>query len=36
MWYGIKINLEELGCEGVDWILVAQNKDQWQAPREEG
>jgi len=24
-------DLKEIGWEGVDWILLAQNRDQWQA-----
>jgi len=27
----IKIYLKEIGCEGVDWNQVAQNRVQWQA-----
>jgi hypothetical protein len=26
-----KINLKEIGCEGVDWIHLAQDRDQWRA-----
>jgi hypothetical protein len=25
----IKINMKEIGCEGVEWIHLAQDKDQW-------
>ena len=25
----IKIDLQEVGCGGMDWIDVAQNKDRW-------
>jgi hypothetical protein len=25
------IDLRELGWDGVDWIVVAQNRDQWRA-----
>jgi hypothetical protein len=25
------MNLEEIGCEGVDWIHLAQNNVQWRA-----
>ena len=27
----IKIDLQEVGYEGVDWIELAQNKDRWRA-----
>jgi len=27
----IKMYLGEIGWEGVDWIFVAQDKDQWRA-----
>jgi hypothetical protein len=27
----IKMYLEETGCEGADWIYLAQDMDQWQA-----
>jgi hypothetical protein len=27
----IKIDLREIGWVGVDWIDVAQNRDQWRA-----
>jgi len=26
----IRINLREIGWEGVDWMHLAQDKDQWQ------
>jgi hypothetical protein len=25
----IKTDLQEVGCEGMDWIDVAQDKDRW-------
>ena len=25
----IKMDLQEVGCECVDWIDLAQNKDRW-------
>jgi hypothetical protein len=25
----IKMDLRNIGCGGVDWINVAQNRDQW-------
>jgi hypothetical protein len=27
----IKMNLEELGCGGMDWIGLAQDRDRWRA-----
>jgi hypothetical protein len=27
----IKMNLKKVGCEGMDWIDVAQDRDRWQA-----
>ena len=27
----IKIDLQEVGCGGMDWIDVAQNRDRWLA-----
>jgi hypothetical protein len=27
----IKMNLREIGCSGMDWIDVAQNRDEWTA-----
>ena len=27
----IKIDLQELGCRGTDWIDLAQNRDRWRA-----
>jgi hypothetical protein len=30
MWEeNIKMDLRETGCEDVDWIHLAQNRDQW-------
>ena len=26
-WEGIKMNLQEAGCEGMDWIELAQSWD---------
>jgi hypothetical protein len=26
----IKMHLKETGCEGVDWIQVVHDRDQWQ------
>jgi hypothetical protein len=28
---GIKMNLREIGCRGVQWIHLAQDRDLWQA-----
>jgi hypothetical protein len=31
-WVGnIKMNLKEIGWNGMDWIDVAQDRDQWRA-----
>jgi hypothetical protein len=27
----IKIDLQELGCEGMDWIGLAEDRDMWRA-----
>jgi hypothetical protein len=27
----IKMDLREIGCDGMDWIDLAQNKAQWRA-----
>jgi hypothetical protein len=27
----IKMGLQEVGCEGMDWIVVAKDTDRWQA-----
>jgi hypothetical protein len=29
--YNIKMDLREIGCEGVDWMPLAQDRDQWQS-----
>jgi hypothetical protein len=28
---GIKVDLTEIGCEGVEWIELAQDRDRWRA-----
>jgi hypothetical protein len=31
-WEGnIKIDFHEVGCEGVDWIELARDRDRWQS-----
>jgi hypothetical protein len=32
----IKINLREIGWDGVDWIDMAQDRDQWKGSCEHG
>jgi hypothetical protein len=27
----IKMDLREIGCDDMDWIDLAQNRDQWRA-----
>jgi hypothetical protein len=27
----IKMNIQELGCRGMDWIALAQDRDKWRA-----
>jgi hypothetical protein len=30
-WGGIKMDLREIGWEGVEWIHLAQDRDRWRA-----
>ena len=32
----IKIDLQEVGCVGMDWTELAQDRDRWGAPCECG
>jgi hypothetical protein len=29
--FAVKINLIDIGWDGLDWINLAQDKDQWRA-----
>jgi hypothetical protein len=31
----IRMGLREIGCVGVDWINLAQDRDQWQGSCEQ-
>jgi hypothetical protein len=30
-WEDIKMDHQDVGCEGVDWIDLAQDMDRWRA-----
>jgi hypothetical protein len=30
-WEGIRMNLRKIGCGGVEWIQLAQDRDWWRA-----
>ena len=30
-WEDIKMDRQEVGCEGMDWIVLVQYRDRWRA-----
>jgi len=30
-WEVIKIEIQEVGCEGMNWIELAQDRNRWRA-----
>jgi len=31
IWDNIKVDLQEVGWRGVDWIALAEDRDRWRA-----
>jgi len=30
-WENVKMDHQELGCGGMDWIVLAEDRDRWRA-----